>query len=111
MSFISGFLTTTAKLYNVTLTENELGEQIESLTLVKNIKVYFSPQGNVHDLYKLFEPGQIKVGEFLLISDKSVVTGQVLEIDSVKYRSKFSKNLKFKSRGLAYVSYLEHYKH
>jgi hypothetical protein len=111
MSFISGFLTDTAGQYTISTTENQLGEQIESLTFSRNIKVYFSPQRSLHDLYKLFDPGQIKVGEFLCISVKSIETNDVLLLDSVYYRVKYSQALKFKTRTLAYVSYLEHYKH
>lgn len=110
MSCLSFFLNKVAKVYRVDRSESTgSGQPIETLTYNRNVKVYFSP--NVRNIYKLFDPGQIKVGEYTCFSVKSIDQGEILEIDGEKYTVTGVAQAAYKKHIFGQTSYLERYKH
>lgn len=112
MGLLGAFLNKKANQYNIDNTTNtspSTGQPIESLVFVKRIPVYFGP--NPPRVFRLYAVGQVKEGSFVAFSEKATATNQVLEIDDIKYRIVAANPLQFKNRTLAYVNYLEYYKH
>jgi hypothetical protein len=110
MSCLSFILNKTASVYTVDRTATtSSGQPTEVLTLARTIKVYFSP--NVRNIYKLFDSGQIKVGEYSCFSVKTISLGEIVEIDSEKYMVTGVAETAFKKHVYGYVSYLERYRH
>ncbi len=111
MGLLGSFLNNKANQYTIsTGTSTTTGQPIESLVLLKsNISVFFS--NNPRRLYQLFDPGQIAVNTPVVFAEKQILVNQVLEIDSVKYRTIAANPLKFRNRVFGYVAYLERYKH
>jgi hypothetical protein len=112
MSCLSGYLNKDCIVYDIDFSQTtESGQPIETLTQVKTIKCLFTD--NVKRLYQLFDPGQIKVGLFILFTIKVVTENQVVEIDNVKYRVTRTRPINpLRNRHImGYQSYVEHYKH
>ena len=110
MGLLAAFFTHKAVQYSIsTSTATSTGQPIETLTQLKTISVFFS--NSSRRLYGLFDPGQVAINTPVAFSEKQVLTNQVLEIDSVKYRVTSAIPLKIKSRVLAYVSHLERFRH
>lgn len=109
MGLLGAFMNKKANQYNITTAENSTGEPIESLVLFKRISVYFGK--NPPRVFKLYDPGQVKIGDFVCFSEKTVLDNQVLEIDGVNYRVLAANPLQFKNRTLAYINYMELWRH
>ncbi len=111
MAILTPYLHTSANLYNITTEETESGQPVESLSLVKALKVFFEAYSYQSAIYKLFAPGQIKIGDFLCITDRIVNVNQVLEINDEYYRVVASNQLIVQKVTLGYELSLERYKH
>ena len=110
MSFISGFLNQTAKLYSIDATTAAAsGQPIETLVYLRDIKVYFS--SNPRQIFQLFGAGQVPIGQFTAISVEETETNQILEINDVKYRIEAANPASFKNRTFAYINYLARFQH
>lgn len=113
MSCLSGFYDKTANIYTISKDEvTQSGQPIESLTLRGTTKCAFA--NNIKNVWALFDPGQIKVGQFVLISASQLTDSDVVEIDSEKYRVEAVNPIKApfnNSHVFGYRSYLNRYKH
>lgn len=110
MGIIASFLDRRVDLYNIlTSTSTATGQPIETLSFVKKVRVYFNPDGK--PTFKLFDPGQIKVGKPTAISEVQVVENQVLDISGTKWRVTLSRPAQLKARVLAYILELERWRH
>lgn len=110
MGLLGAFLNAKATQYNITTdSSTSTGQPIESLVPLKIIPVYFS--NSPRRIYGLFDPGQIPINTPVCFSEKQVLTNQVLQINGVKYRVTSANPLKITNRTLAYVSYLERFRH
>lgn len=107
---VRSFLTSTAKLFNISRTKNTLtGQPIEELIFVKNIKVHFAPRSS--DEHRLFPAGQIKVGQFTAISLDEVTDQQMLEIKNIEYRVIANNEILYKNKTFYWQLHLDFYKH
>ena len=113
MSCLSSLLTSSAIVYNIDYTETtQSGQPIETLVRVKTIKCTLTD--SLKKFWGLFDPGQIKTGQFKLFTVKSVEGNQVVEISGVKYRVTAVSPVTpghCGTHALGYISYLELYKH
>jgi hypothetical protein len=112
MSCLSSFLNNTAIIYTVDKSNTTVsGQPIETLVERTTIKIYFSP--HVKNVWKLFTPGQIQVGEFVAYAIKTVVEGEVMEIEGTKYIVEASNKLQAGANPhiFGYQIYLSRYKH
>lgn len=108
--FITPFLTTPAKLYNLTTEEETLtGQPIEELQFVKNIQVKFDI--DLKDAHQLFPAGQIPIGRFTAISGVQVSINQVLEIDNKFYRVIASNDARVKNTVYFFTLHMELFQH
>lgn len=89
MSCISAYLNSKAVLYNIDRTETtESGQPIETLTQSKNLRVFFQPYALRSSVYKLFNAGQVKVGDYFCLSVKPISlepSSQVISIEISNY--------------------------
>jgi len=107
---IRSFLTSSAKLFNISKTRDTLtGQPIEELVFVKNIRVFFEPKTS--DEHRLFPAGQVKIGQFTALSLEAVTDQQVLEIKNIRYRVIADNDIKYKETTFYFQLHLDFYKH
>lgn len=107
---VRSFLTSTATVYTISKTKNTLtGQPIETLVLLKTIKVHFEPRSS--DEHGLFSAGQIKIGQFTAISLDEVLEQQVLEIKNIKYRVLANNEIRYKNKTFYWQLHLEFFRH
>ena len=112
MSCLSGFLNKTATVYTIDTSEStQSGQPIETLVLRTTLRVFFSP--HVRNVWKLYDPGQIKIGEFVAYSVKTVNLSEVLTIDGENYLVESSNPLQVGANRHVYANqiFLSRYKH
>lgn len=113
MSCLGGFLTDTATVYNIDFSNTTgSGQPIETLSSpIKTIRCLLTDDRR--KAWHLYDPGQIKDGEFVFFSIKTITVNQVVEVNSVKYRVVNTKPVRpFKHHHImGYQSFLEFYKH
>src|SRR3970040_2977787 len=111
MGLLGAFFNKRVNQYNIVnaTSSSATGAPIETLSLVKNIPIYFGP--NPPRAFKFYDPGHVRIGDFVAFSEKVVHDRQVLEIDSVQYRVVAANPFRFKNTTPAYVIYLEYFKH
>lgn len=115
MSCLTAYLNSAATLYDVDRTgSTDSGQPTEVLTLNKTLRVYFEPYSMSASVYKLFNPGQVKVGDYVCLSLKAVSLGQVISIE-ISNDEKFIIDdvfpLKFGKQILGYQLHLSRWRH
>lgn len=111
MALVTPYLQTSASLYDITTEETESGQLLESLTLNKTLKVFFEPHSYKNAIYALFSAGQIKIGDFLCITDTIVTVNQVILIGGEYYRVIAAYEGRVQNILLGYELSLERYQH
>jgi len=112
MSCFSGIYDKVATVYTIDKSETtQSGQPIESLVQRTTTACIFA--NHIKNVWALFQPGQIKIGDFVLMSAKSITDGEVVEIDGEKYLVEAANPIKIpgKNHIFGYKSYLTRYKH